>query len=320
MSEAAKQENIQELVKTQKRKIKEQEKEIQQLREALQKANGNSTSIRGLDRKIKQEDRVVIIEDDDDEENHDQEMAPLKPDVVGQPIWSGEGDGIYRCSECNWEIAERFCEGCGMDYREWVCEETPDSIPIDANLLDNFHQKRHQDQQEYRLSGPPRATTPLRDIDLARLRPDTIAYDYEDRVEEYRELLARGATRMMCETFYLSYMQDTGIWFEMTDDLVQEWAGPEMLKVDPDSGVGFVSWKVCLGREIVLDEDDTDGSRYVDECLEEALLFGSRVYCAGRSAGVEDHTSSSWGVAYQALPPRMGGRVDQDRTSREKRL
>ncbi|KAK7028857.1 hypothetical protein VNI00_014870 [Paramarasmius palmivorus] len=90
----------------------------------------------------------------------------------------------------------------------------------DMNLLDEVYRKLQQ--EAYRISGPPRHTTPLQDIDADRFHPETVAYDYEDRVEEYQALLTRRATRMMCETFYLSCSRDTGIWLEMKDDIPYE--------------------------------------------------------------------------------------------------
>lgn len=103
-------------------------------------------------------------------------------------------------------------------------------------------------------------------MDSGRLRPDTVAYGYEGRVNEYRALLSRGATRLMCETFYLSFSQEMGIVLGMADDLFDDWAGEELEDA--------ISWKVYLGREIHLEDGDDDGSEYIDAVLEDALLFG----------------------------------------------
>ncbi|KAJ8096305.1 hypothetical protein PM082_011461 [Marasmius tenuissimus] len=47
-------------------------------------------------------------------------------------------------------------------------------------------------------------TTPFVELDPVRFRPDTVAYGYEERLEEYKALLERGATRLMCRTFGFS--------------------------------------------------------------------------------------------------------------------
>uniref|UniRef100_A0A0W0GAT4 Uncharacterized protein n=1 Tax=Moniliophthora roreri TaxID=221103 RepID=A0A0W0GAT4_MONRR len=264
-------ESLTALVEFQKQRIGALEKELQQLR-ALKSTE--PTDRKKEDGDIKMEETAMDGQNSNGLEAYSdtERMVPMveyMPDIVGEPIWYGD-DGIYRCSVCIWEIVERRCEGCNRDYSGWVCEENPDSELLEWN--DDVYHDRRSDEN-YRAS-VPRGSTPLLDLDPARLRPDTVAYEYVDRIDEYRNLLARGATRMMCETFYLTYSEDSGIWLEMKDDLLDEWAGPIML----NSGSGLLSWKVCLGREIRLDGDgsDQDGSHYIEEFLEEALLFGGR--------------------------------------------
>ncbi|KAL0577580.1 hypothetical protein V5O48_004412 [Marasmius crinis-equi] len=53
-----------------------------------------------------------------------------------------------------------------------------------------------------------RSTTPLLEIDSARLQPQTVTCEYENCVSEYKFLLERGATRLMCENFSLRFSKE----------------------------------------------------------------------------------------------------------------
>ncbi|KAK1217122.1 hypothetical protein PQX77_020239 [Marasmius sp. AFHP31] len=193
------------------------------------------------------------------------------------PIWSKEDD-LYRCALCNWEIVERECQGCWYDYSNYVyinsqCSALPQDCefdPIDGDKLDQSDTTFHLQNDDY-LFPTNRSSTPVLTVNPARLRPDTVAYGYESRTTEYKSLLERGATRPMCETFSLSYSSDSGIIFNMTDndDLFDTWAGEAILAKE------CLSWKVSLGREIRLDPEDLDGSVYIEDFLEEALLYST---------------------------------------------
>ncbi|KAK1217124.1 hypothetical protein PQX77_020241, partial [Marasmius sp. AFHP31] len=142
--------------------------------------------------------------------------------------------------------------------------------PIYGDNLDHSDTTFHLLNDDYLLP-LTRSTTPLVSVNPARLRPDTVAYGYENRLNEYESLLSRGVTRAMCETFSLSFSPETGITLDMTenDDLFDSWAGDAILAKDCHS------WTVCLGREIRLDPDDIDGSDYIEHFLEEALLYST---------------------------------------------
>lgn len=87
---------------------------------------------------------------------------------------------------------------------------------------------------------------------------------YVSREDEYEELLARGATRLMCETFELQFTLG-GIVAWADQNIFDEFTGSGMKKGD--------RWKICLGRRIQLDEEDLDGSQFVEDFLEDAVLF-----------------------------------------------
>ncbi|KAL0577582.1 hypothetical protein V5O48_004414 [Marasmius crinis-equi] len=191
-------------------------------------------------------------------EEGDDEKEPI-------PLWDAQED-VYRCPFCGWEIVERECQGCGEEYTNYVCEETPDGYEVDESD-ETFHL-----HNEDHLLPTQRSTTPLLEVDPARLHRDTVAYGYEERLDEYKALLQRGGTRLMCETFSLEYSDDLGIFIEMADneELFDVWAGADII------GSECGSWRVFLGREIHLSADDLDGSAYIEDFLEEALVYGTQ--------------------------------------------
>ena len=83
--------------------------------------------------------------------------------------------------------------------------------------------------------------------------------------EEYVALLSRGATRGMCVRYHLEFTNATGIVAWADEELYDTYAGPEMRDGD--------FWKIYLGRRIELEEDDNDGSEFINDLLEEVLLF-----------------------------------------------
>lgn len=102
---------------------------------------------------------------------------------------------------------------------------------------------------------------------LDRYPPPT-EYRQEHRETAYKELLRRGATRIMCETFHLEFSQQHGIYAWADPQLFEEFSGPAMEEGD--------FWKIHLGRRVTLDEDDEDGSAFIEGLLEDALLFPYR--------------------------------------------
>jgi len=69
----------------------------------------------------------------------------------------------------------------------------------------------------------------------------------------------------MCETFQLSFSEQDGIIAWADGDIYEQFSGPAMLKGD--------FWKIALGRRIELDEDDLDGSMFIEGLLEDMLLY-----------------------------------------------
>ncbi|KAJ7487641.1 hypothetical protein B0H11DRAFT_1103566 [Mycena galericulata] len=160
-----------------------------------------------------------------------------------EAVWDN-ADGIYRCPQCMWELQSGGCFHCDLTF----------DVPVNI-----------QDQSEYtneafnpdRVS-EPRGSTPLREAERY-----SVPLSYS--LDQYEQLRRRGATRLMCEIFHLEFQPDVGITAWADGDIYEEFAGPLMQKGD--------FWKIQIGRRITLDEDDPDGSAFMEALLEDAMLF-----------------------------------------------
>lgn len=79
----------------------------------------------------------------------------------------------------------------------------------------------------------------------------------------------------MCDTFCMEFKQSTGIVAWADSSLYQTFAGSAMQEGD--------FWKIHLGRRIELDDDDLDGSQFLEDLLEDALLFPLRSDLSNRT-------------------------------------
>lgn len=96
----------------------------------------------------------------------------------------------------------------------------------------------------------PRGTTPL---------------FYVNPHVEFGELLARGATTEMCRRFSLEFTDAAGIVAWLDEDFIEEFAGP---------GMGDCRrWKLYLGRRLSLSQEDHDGSIFITDFMEEAVVY-----------------------------------------------
>ncbi|KAL0948782.1 hypothetical protein HGRIS_008912 [Hohenbuehelia grisea] len=173
-----------------------------------------------------------------------------------------EADRVYRCSGCATEVVDGVCQGCGEEYDSDDEEHPEDSISTQSLALD-------PDRTSHE-----RGTTPLLDPGVY-----LVPKEYRGREDEYRALLERGATRLMCETFHLEFRTDVGIIAWADTDLFAEFSGPGMLKHD--------TWCIRLGRRVVLDEEDLDGACFIQDLLEDALLFPLR-------SAISDKVAERW--------------------------
>ncbi|KNZ76656.1 hypothetical protein J132_09189 [Termitomyces sp. J132] len=132
-----------------------------------------------------------------------------------------------------------------------VDEDEDEEEPKDSLLIDTAYDSDREQT--------PRSTTPL--LSIPRVIRPLPGYSYD----QHEPLLQRGATRLMIETFNLEFNQDKGIFAWADSALYKEFAGPKMLK-------GHF-WEIQLGRRFDLDEDDLDGSVFVEGILEDVIMF-----------------------------------------------
>ncbi|KAF6763356.1 hypothetical protein DFP72DRAFT_875412 [Ephemerocybe angulata] len=166
-------------------------------------------------------------------------------------LWD-EGDCVYRCLHCTGEIEGGACFLC---LREHITpdENVHDSLPADNQAFSDDRASK------------PRGTTPL----LERPKFGVVTpLSYANRSEEYANLIRRGATRAMCEQFNLEFTQNGGIYAWANQDILDEF----MTSIAKEGD----QWKIYLGRRIELDEEDLDGTQFIEGILEDGVLFCRR--------------------------------------------
>ncbi|KDR78013.1 hypothetical protein GALMADRAFT_138171 [Galerina marginata CBS 339.88] len=238
-----------------KSSLKHKDVEIKRLKRALQAflvQDGTKTDQDGSSGAS--EDEMVGAEgqqeDGREQEESDAEQEGGGHESLPAPFELDEYYGSYFCTECIGEVVEgNYAQISSYDYAFQVPASTEtQAIHPDRSLV-------------------PRGDTPLREIPVSAQGPPT-QYRGASRPEEYSELLRRGATRMMCETFNLEYTYEGGIYAWADTDLFEEFSGSLMRPED--------QWKIHLGRRISLDEDDIDGSAFIEGLLEDAQVFSFR--------------------------------------------
>ncbi|KAF8963278.1 hypothetical protein BDZ97DRAFT_1919939 [Flammula alnicola] len=247
-------------------RIKRKDAEIKRLKEALcvvllqnesdTPSEGDKTD-RSKTASGESNEEIKSERGSDEETESENENAENPP----QPVYDNDNE-LYFCSACMVELQDGICCRCGLEHN-WIVDEK------DLDTISTVNQAIHADR-----SLVPRGDTPLRFIDPSPNPPpaEYCASHYpvrrECRENEYMELLRRGATRLMCETFHLEFSHEHGIYAWADSDLFEEFSGPDMKLGD--------FWKIHLGRRIALDEDDLDGSEFIEGLLEDALVFPFR--------------------------------------------
>ncbi|TFY67902.1 hypothetical protein EVG20_g3762 [Dentipellis fragilis] len=191
-----------------------------------------------------------------------QELEDNADEVKGkedlpEPIDSSDGGepDTFRCTSCAWEVIQGICQACGLEHA-YDAEREDEIYRHIHGSISTAETLAHSDRQL-----TPRGTTPLLEVETFIVPPEY----RQSREDEFRALLARGASRLMCETFHLEYASEGGIVAWADTDLFEEFSGPRMKEGH--------CWKICLGRRIILDEDDADGSQFIEGLVEEAMVF-----------------------------------------------
>ncbi|KAL5492887.1 hypothetical protein ACEPAI_4335 [Sanghuangporus weigelae] len=220
---------------------------INDLRADVSEEELSDVAMEGIGDSSIADDSGSLISSDLDDMSTDRSVEGLP-----EAFWDGK-DEIYRCSACFWEVSEGICEHCATEH---AVDDEQSRFSIDNfSSISTAHESFNPDRC-LRLRG----TTPLREVDNPR---ELSGYSKD----EYNSLIARGATRQMCETFFLEFTQEKGIVAWADDELFKSFSGMSMKNGD--------NWKIYLGRRIHLDEDDIDGAQFIEDLLEEVLLFPS---------------------------------------------
>jgi len=235
-----------EVIAIQKRNIKEQQEKLSLIENTIQILSSERNSSEFLIPSIS----GSADSDDDDSEGGKKDSDDDSESPLLDAIWD-QAEDVFRCTVCTWEVVDGFCQACMMEFK-WNEAETQRLQQAVSTYSDALNSDR---------SRIPRGTTPLFDINPSACAPSS---GYHNRAE-FRALLQRGATRLMCETFHLSFSQKDGIIAWADDDIYEQFSGPAMLKGD--------FWKIHLGRRIELDEDDLDGSMFIEGLLEDVLFY-----------------------------------------------
>ncbi|KAJ6575158.1 hypothetical protein B0H19DRAFT_1254758 [Mycena capillaripes] len=208
-------------------------------------------------------------------------------DVPSDAFWD-EQDNVYRCSECMWELEHGICSSCGLEF------DIDPRDDMDCTTNEAFNPDRVSE---------PRGDTPLPEDDDERYFVPSV---YTNKREEYEELRRRGATRLMCETFHLEFDPDTGIIAWADGALYDEFPEPLMQNGD--------FWKIMLGRRINLDEEDLDGSQFIEALLEDTIVFPLIPLCNLKWETVEE-TPGIWVTRIMDVTPQSPASASGDESN-----
>ncbi|KAH6871866.1 hypothetical protein BKA70DRAFT_1354407 [Coprinopsis sp. MPI-PUGE-AT-0042] len=168
-----------------------------------------------------------------DDEHSSSVYSDNGSDEEPQVVWDGSHN-IWLCLDCLAEIDGTVCIQCGKEYE--VESKSEHTTPTAVS------QAEHTDQPELHLTRIP---------DWRRSSPV--------KIEEYRQLISRGATPLMISTFSLCFSAEEGIIAHADDTLFDEFSGPAM----EEDGV----WKIYLGSKIMT------AASFLEGLLEDAVVF-----------------------------------------------
>ncbi|PPR08283.1 hypothetical protein CVT24_001123 [Panaeolus cyanescens] len=241
-------EELKAIIKAQNKKYERKKAENQRLKEtiaALLQDDESSSELESTtandDGELGEEDEVMDVDSDSGD--------------LPTPIWN-EAEKTFFCVECTWEVVDGECCKCGLEHA-W--NETPEMI---QNAIENENCIVHPDRDLH-----PRGTTPIRELTPDELN-DTPPKGYTP--ELYWALLQRGVSDCMCYHYRIKYTYQGGIWveFDPSSRLYKEMLHPYF-----HNGL---KWRVYLGRQLRLADDDPDGTLFIENLIEDAVFFPYR--------------------------------------------
>jgi hypothetical protein len=96
------------------------------------------------------------------------------------------------------------------------------------------------------------------------VRADFVPLEYLDREEEFSQLISRGMSCAMCQRFWVEFSAEEGIVLWADEEILDQFSLDRM-----EEGS---HWKIFIGREVDLTDDDKDGWDFVTEFLDHVLL------------------------------------------------
>ncbi|KII85729.1 hypothetical protein PLICRDRAFT_326990 [Plicaturopsis crispa FD-325 SS-3] len=215
--------------------------------------DGNSGSIGAPvnDGIFSEEGSGELVEAIDEPEQDDSETDTENGDEHREPLWDSL-DGVYRCVNCSFEVLEGRCQQlrCRMGHL-WTPEHSANIGTVGEN----------------EALSHDRYIVPLRPPRLLDVAADVpVPPQYANRVDEYRALLARGATAEMCLKYELEYTESSGIVAWADEDLIDTYAGPAITSVNG-------KWKFHLGNFLRPSAEDSSGASFMADFIEDALVY-----------------------------------------------
>ncbi|KAH6896107.1 hypothetical protein BKA70DRAFT_786124 [Coprinopsis sp. MPI-PUGE-AT-0042] len=176
-----------------------------------------------------------------------------------EAVWDDE-NSIWCCPSCHGEIEETQCMFCGDEFEIEGTNEYSIATISEAEHVD-------------RLPPSHPEATPLADptdfLPISRIPESWRTSDTD--MEEYRQLVARGATPLMISAYSLRFSLQDGIVAHADDALFENFSGPAMKQ-------GHV-WKIYLGSRVELDPEDHDGSEFIEGLLEDVTMVEPNLRC-----------------------------------------
>ncbi|KZT28721.1 hypothetical protein NEOLEDRAFT_1239266, partial [Neolentinus lepideus HHB14362 ss-1] len=229
-----------------KETVLRQSREIEDLKKKLKKIIGKANKL------LEDDNRSLENCGEETEET----IESSEESSAATAFWDA-ADETYRCDNCGWEVISGVCQSCCNVY-EYDSDDENDHEPYSSISTDDCNLVSE------RLRAP-RGETPLLEIKEINI---PASFQAEGRGDEFRMLLARGATAAMCERYKLRYTPSGGIIATADEALRDIYAGAA---IEPEH-----EWRIHLGRCLTLEDGDTDGAQFLENLLEEVLYFPMR--------------------------------------------
>ncbi|KAF8322302.1 hypothetical protein DL93DRAFT_2223885 [Clavulina sp. PMI_390] len=232
------------------------ETDIRVLRNKLKRAREKIASLREKNAQLEATIKELQASQADDTSTDTEDS---ESDGLPVPFYD-PGDGCYRCVECGFEVYDWLCQNspCSQEHAE-----DPDYDEVE--LFRHYGSMSTEDENQISdRQMAPRGDTPIFQ-DAVDMSEEHRPFDVSS--EQYSQLIGRGASREMILQFQLHFEEQSGIFAWADQDLFDMYSTEVMAEGD--------TWKIALGRHIVRNHDDLDGSMFIEELLDEILRWST---------------------------------------------